>query len=225
MPAQPIPSPLIDITLPVSSALPVWPNHPPTEVGAVRRIATGGPSNVSRLTLTSHAGTHVDAPWHFVDDGARLEEIPVQRWVGPCWVARIPDDRRLVEPDDLERAAIPTGVERLLVRTANSTAWGAWDGATPLPFDAGYVGLAPAAATWLVERGVRLVGWDYLSVGPFGPPNRETHLTLLGNGVLILETVNLSTVAPGAYDLLCLPLRLVAGDGAPARALLAPAAR
>lgn len=214
---------LIDITLPFSPALPVWPTHAASEVGPFRRIAEGGPSNVSRLTLTSHAGTHVDAPWHFVDDGRKLEEIPLGRWVGPCWVADVPDERRVVEPADLERAEIPAGTERLLVRTANSTGWGAWDGRQPLPFRGDYVGLSPAAAGWVVERGVRLIGWDYLSVGPFGPANRETHLTLLGNDVLILETITLAAVAPGPYRLLCLPLRLTIGDGAPARATLAPA--
>lgn len=213
---------LFDITLPFSPALPVWPSHAPSEVGPFRRIAAGGPSNVSRLALTSHAGTHVDAPWHFVDDGQKLEEIPLSRWVGPCWVAHVPDERRVVEPADLAGANVPPGTERLLVRTANSTAWGAWDGRRPLPFQEDYVGLSPAAAAWLVERGVKLIGWDYLSVGPFGPANRETHVTLLGNDVLILETINLAAVAPGPYRLLCLPLRLTIGDGAPARATLAP---
>jgi len=213
---------MIDISLPFSPALPVWPTHPPATIGPFRRIAAGGPSNVSSLALTSHAGTHVDAPWHCIDDGATLEEVPLGRWVGPCWVAQVPDERPVVEPADLEAAAIPPGLERLLVRTANSTAWGRWEGREPLPFDERYVGLSPRAAEWIVARGIKLIGWDELSVGPFGPANRETHRTLLGHDVLILETITLATVPPGAYRLTCLPLRLVIGDGAPARAVLTP---
>ncbi|HET7095133.1 MAG TPA: hypothetical protein VFI22_16700, partial [Thermomicrobiales bacterium] len=106
--------------------------------------------------------------------------------------------------------------------TANSRDWAAWDAASPLPFREDYVGVGNDAARWIVERGIRLVGIDYLSVGPYGDENRATHRTLLGNDVLVLETIDLSDVEPGPYDLTCLPLKVAIGDGAPARALLTP---
>lgn len=211
---------VFDVTIPFSDNVPSWPSHPATRVEPLNRVAQGAGSNVSRLEITSHAGTHVDANWHFIDDGAKLLDIPLQRWIGPCHVARIPDDVARIGIADLEVAAIPDGTERLILRTRNSRYWGAWPGDTPLPFREDYVGLLPEAARWLVDRGVRLVGTDAPSIGPYGPANRETHTTLLGNDVLIIELLDLSQIAPGPYELVCLPLKLAIGDGAPARVLL-----
>ncbi|HEU5431567.1 MAG TPA: cyclase family protein [Thermomicrobiales bacterium] len=211
-----------DITVPFSAFVPTWPTHPPTRVEPMSRIAEGRPSNVSQLAISTHAGTHVDANWHFIDDGRKLLDIPLDRWNGPCFVARIPDDVRRIEPAHLEAANIPPGTERLLLRTANSGEWADWGGDAPLAFREDYVGVGRDAAQWLVDRGVRLVGIDYLSVGPYGDENRATHRTLLGNDVLVLETIDLSNVEPGPYVLTCLPLKVAIGDGAPARALLTP---
>lgn len=211
---------VLDVTVPFSASVPTWPSHPPTAVEPMTRIADGARSNVSRLSISSHAGTHLDANWHFVDDGRTLLEIPLERWCGPAWLAAIPDDVPVVEPEHLDAAGIPAGTERLLLRTRNSREWEGWDGVAPLPFREDYVGVSPAGARWLVERGVRLLGIDYLSAGPYGPANRETHLTLLGNDVLIVETLDLSAAEPGPYELVCLPLKLAIGDGAPCRVLL-----
>ncbi len=209
-----------DITIPFSEAVPTWPTHPKSAVEPMTRIAAGDRSNVSRITISSHAGTHLDANWHFIDDGRKLLEIPLDRWCGPCWVAAIPEAADVVEPDHLEAAAIPPGTERLLLRTRNSRQWADWNGATPIPFREDYVGVSPAGAQWLIDRGVRMIGIDYLSVGPYGPANRITHTLLLGNDILIVETLDLSRIAPGPYDLVCLPLKLAIGDGAPCRAIL-----
>lgn len=211
---------VLDVTVPFSPAVPTWPSHPPTAVDPMTRIAAGDRSNVSRLSISSHAGTHLDANWHFIDDGRRLLDIPLDRWCGPCWLAAIPDDVPVVEPDHLQAAGIPPGTERLLLRTRNSREWAGWDGETPRSFREDYVGVSPAGARWLVARGVRLLGIDYLSAGPYGPANRETHVTLLGNDVLIVETLDLSAADPGPWDLVCLPLKLAIGDGAPCRVLL-----
>lgn len=211
---------IFDITVPFGPNVPTWPMHPPSTVGPLRRIAEGAPSNVSLLAISSHAGTHVDANWHFIDDGAKLLDIPLSRWNGPCHVARIPDIVAEIEPADLDAAGIPAGTERLLLRTRNSREWERLGDEAPIPFREDYVGVSPEAAQWLVDRGVRLIGIDYLSVGPFGEVNKETHRTLLGNDVLIAETLDLSGVEPGRYDLVCLPLKLAIGDGAPARVLL-----
>ncbi len=209
-----------DVTVPFSGHIPSWPTHPPSRVEPLSRIADGAGSNVSRLEVTSHAGTHVDANWHFIDEGPRLLDIPLQRWSGPCFVAHIPDDVSRVQATDLKAANIPLGTKRLVLRSRNSRIWDSWDGASAMPFREDYVGLAPDAARWIVERGITLVGTDALSVGPFGPENRETHMTLLGNDVLIVELLDLRGIEAGPYEMICLPLRLIIGDGAPARVLL-----
>lgn len=220
MPLFPPGARVLDVTVPFSANVPTWPSHPPTAVEPMTRIADGARSNVSLVAISSHAGTHLDANWHFIDDGRKLLEIPLERWCGPAWLASIREDVPVVEPEHLEAAAIPAGTERLLLRTRNSREWAGWDGQTPIPFREDYVGVSPAGARWLVERGVRLLGIDYLSAGPYGPANRETHLTLLGNDVLIVETLDLSAAEAGPYEMVCLPLKLAIGDGAPCRVLL-----
>ena len=143
---------VFDVTVPVSNDVPVWPTHPATAVEPLRRIARGHPSNVSRVSLSTHAGTHVDANWHFIDGATKLLDIPLARWNGPSHVARIPDEVRLIEPAHLEAAGVPPETERLLLRTANSGEWTAWSGTEPLAFREDYVGLSPAAARWVVDR-------------------------------------------------------------------------
>ncbi|MDP9370274.1 MAG: cyclase family protein [Chloroflexota bacterium] len=207
---------VIDISVPLSPDLPVWPGDPEVRVEPMMRIAAGDVANVSGLTLSSHTGTHVDAPWHFIENGATLDDIPLERWIGPCVVMEVPPQARRVEPQHLDAANLPSGTQRLLLRTANSTLWQTGH----REFREDYVALSPAAARWIVERGIRLVGIDYLSIEAFDDQEHATHRTLLGAGVLIVEGLSLSDVTPGHYTLLCLPLRLAAGDGAPARVLL-----
>ena len=211
---------IFDVTLPFSANVPTWPTHPPTVVAPLRRIAEGAGSNVSLLQISSHAGTHVDANWHYSDHGAKLLAIPLERWNGSCYVAHFPDEVTLIGVRELAAANIPPGTERLVLRTRNSRDWAGWSGAEPLPFRDDYVGVSPEAARWLVDHGVRLVGIDSLSIGPFGDANRETHTVLLGNDVLVIEALDLSRIDAGSYDLVCLPLKLAIGDGAPARVLL-----
>ncbi len=210
---------VIDITVPLSPALPVWPGDPEVRVEPMMRIASGDVANVSGITLSSHTGTHVDAPWHFIENGATLDDIPPERWIGPCVVMEIPAEARRVEPEHLDSANLPHGIERILFRTANSALWEAGHHR----FHDDYVALSPAGARWIVERGIRLVGIDYLSIEAFDDQEHLTHRTLLGAGVLIIEGLNLTAAPPGAYTLLCLPLKLAAGDGAPARVLLVQA--
>ncbi len=206
---------VFDISVPISPDLCVWPGDTPIAVSPMTRISDGDAANVSQIICTTHTGTHVDAPWHFVDMGKKLEQIPPTRWVGPCWVAALSDQVQRIEPDDLEAVGIPSGTERLLLRTANSRLW-----RRQHHFETDYVGISPESARWVVDRGIRLIGIDYLSIEPYGEPGYRTHRTLLENEVLILEGLDLSAVPAGAYQLLCLPLRLAVGDGAPARALL-----
>jgi arylformamidase len=138
--------------------------------------------------------------------------------MGDAWVVDATALRATIRPSDLDRLAIPSGETRLLFKTRNSDLWSR-DG-----FSSDFLAFGADAARWLVDRGVRLIAIDYLSIAPFGDPV-DTHRTFLGAGVVVVEGTDLRAVEPGPYELLCLPLRLVGSDGAPARALLRPRAR
>ena len=207
-------SKIYDISLPLSESLVVWPGDPPVRITHTSHLDRGDPYTVSRLELGAHVGTHVDAPAHFVRGGAGVDRLALDLLVGPAQVVHVAEGSALT-PDVLEALAIPPGTERLLFRTRNSERWGSGlEG-----FREDYVGFTDAGAHWLVARGVKLVGIDYLSISSYDdlmPP----HHTLLGAGVIVVEGLDLSDIVPGAYQLVCLPLKLVDGDGAPARAIL-----
>jgi len=179
----------------------------------VARIAEGSRSNVSRITLGTHTGTHVDPPIHFIPDGKAVDELDLEVLIGPALVVDM-RGRSAITIADLE-ATIPAGVERLLFKTDNSRLWARGGEFTP-----DYVALTAEAAHWLVARGLKLVGTDYLSVERYGDPHPGAHSMLLGAGVIIVEGLNLLDVQPGLYQLICLPLKIAQGDGAPARAVL-----
>lgn len=207
---------ILDISLPLSTRLPTWPGNPAFEFQADKRIFAGDSSNVSRLVLGTHSGTHVDAPRHFLDGGVGVDELPLDELVGPCRVVEIdvPEGRRPIGVTEIQRAAGGPPPRRLLLKTPNSRLWTRAD-FTP---DFGY--LAPDAAEWLVAAGVRLVGIDYLSIEEFRRPGAPTHHALLGAGVVVIEGLNLAEVRPGSYELICLPLRIEGSDGSPARVIL-----
>jgi arylformamidase len=197
-----------DVSVPVDGSTPIWEGDPGLSVERVMAIADGANANVSRLSCGVHTGTHVDAPLHFIDGAGAVETIDVDALVGAAVVV----DARSVEGDidaaDLARIGLPDS-QRILFRTRNSELW-----ANPA-FTRDFVAIAPDAATVLVDRGVRVVGVDYLSVG-----SPETHRILLGAKILCIEGLDLRAVEPGSYELFCGPLKLTGSDGAPARVLL-----
>ncbi len=200
--------------MPLFVGMPVFPGDPPFGTQRTHSIDRGDPYNLSTLTFGSHAGTHVDPPVHFVTEGATIDRIDLGILRGPCRVMAIPRSAGSVGPREL--SGVPSGIERLLLRTANSNRW-----QRRVEFFPDYVALAPEGADLLIERGIRLVGIDSLSIerdatGKFPVPHRP-----LGSGSRILEALLLAEVPPGPYVLECLPLRLRDGDGGPARAALA----
>ncbi len=208
----------IDITLPISSELLVWPGNPGIEVLPQQRIAGGDDANVSELRLGTHTGTHVDPPVHFVPGGAGIDRVPLDVLMGPCVVADARGFEGELGPEQLEGLRVPDGTERLLLRTDNSELWRR----PPTTFPDTYTCIGVAGAAWILERGIRLVGVDFLSVERRGTPGHPTHKALLTAGVVIVEGLDLGDAEPGPYDLRVLPLRLVDGDGGPARAVLLP---
>ncbi|MGD0609925.1 MAG: cyclase family protein [Anaerolineales bacterium] len=206
---------IYDISLAIGPQLPVWPGDPPFRLERIQSMEAGAHDNVSRLDMGAHTGTHVDAPFHFIQDGRTAESLSLEVLTGPALVVPIPDEVTLISAAVLERAQLPPGEERLLFRTRNSDLWG--QGVKEFHTD--FVAIPADGAEWLVQYGVKLVGVDYLSVSPY-KNSIPTHRTLLQAGVVILEGLDLSAVTPGIYDLVCLPLKLMGSDGAPARAIL-----
>ena len=209
-------SAIIDISVAVHEGLATYPGNPTPSMTPVLRIGAGDSSNVSELRLGTHSGTHVDAPAHFFDGAPAADALPLDALVGPATVLDLTRVEAAVTPEDLAAAGLPRGAVRVLLRTRNSARWRE----PSAPFDPGYVALAPEAARLLVERGVRLVGIDALSIERFGAEGRPTHRTLLAAGVVIVEGLDLSDAPAGDYLLACLPLKLAGADGAPARAVL-----
>lgn len=196
---------------------PIYPGDPEIEIGDWAAIERGDAANVSVLRFGAHTGTHIDAPAHFIEGAHGIPALPLGTLVGEVRVVEIPSDALAVEASHVEEASLD-GAVRVLFKTRNSGFWKAEGGR----FRKDFTYITSAAARSLVARGVRLVGIDYLSVEKFGSSDFETHLALLSSGVVIIEGLDLSAVAPGTYELLCLPLKLAAGsgDGAPARAIL-----
>lgn len=204
----------IDISMGLRAGMPHWPGDPSVKIERVRDLARGDPANLSRLDMGSHSGTHVDAPVHFIPGAAGVDTMPLDTTVGAARVAEI-HDPTAVTVEALRPLDVHEG-ERLLLKTRNSRGARGGRGA----FREDFVHLTPRAASWLAGRRPRCVGIDALSVAGFGKDPAATHRPLLQAGVWIIEGLDLSGVAPGRYGLVCLPLRVEGGDGAPARAVL-----
>jgi len=195
---------IYDISLTISPDLPTWPGDPGLELEQFESMDAGAHANVTRISSSVHLGTHVDAPHHFLNDGRTVEDLPLEVLTGPCYVVQLPDGIEAITSEVLDRTEITSEMKRVLFGTRNSHLWA--KGESKFQTD-------------LVERGVQLVGVDYLSVAPYGD-SVPTHTILLKAGVVVVEGLNLSKVMRGFYDLYCLPLKLAGSDGAPARAIL-----
>ena len=171
--------------------------------------------NLSVFTEGTHTGTHLDAPLHFIAGGKTVEALDLTVLVGRAQVIEV-FGRDQVTAADLEGAGVAPGMERVLLKTDNTRLGRKGDGV----FHKDYVGLAPSGAQWLVTHGVRLVGIDYLSIGPYGPVNVETHTILLGAGLVVVETLVLDDINAGEYTLIALPPKFQGLEGSPCRALL-----
>ncbi len=205
---------IYDVTLTIAPDMPVWPGDPPVEAGRVAKIEEGSLANVTRLNLSAHTGTHVDAPYHFLRKGETVEKLSLKLLTGRAFVVHLPDTD-LITAETIENADIPPRTRRVLFKTRNSNQWKRGY----KEFTTNFVALAPDAAVSLIQKGVKLVGVDYLSVAAFDDP-APTHLILLKAGVIIVEGLNLADVPAGRYNFYCLPLKIKGADGAPARAML-----
>jgi arylformamidase len=204
---------IYDISVPIRSGGIVYPGNPEIDITLQQAVAKGAGANVSAIRFGSHTGTHADASRHFFDDGQPVDQIPLDRLIGPALLVSFPDDVHAVGAAELKAHDLK-GRKRILLRTRNSALL------SQKQFAPDYTYLAPDGAEYLVDKGIELVGIDYLSIEQFHSGHHRTHRTLLAKSVVILEGLDLSVPPPGEYQLICLPLRIEGCDGAPARAVL-----
>lgn len=206
-----------DVSVPLSASTPTYPGDPGIEIKQWLALANGDVANVSLMNFGLHSGTHVDAPSHFIAGGAKVDSLPLEILVGVAEVVEVADHIRAID-ESFVAANCVRGSTRVLFKTGNSAFWNSMQEG----FREDYVYIAPSAARWLVERGIQLVGIDYLSVEQFKSNNFETHHAFLSKGVVVLEGLDLREVPSGLYELICLPLKVAggSGDGAPARVVL-----
>jgi arylformamidase len=206
-----------DVSLVLRPGMVTWPSEPAPTITPLRRIAKGDTANVSVLCISDHAGTHVDPPLHFIEGGNTGDKLPLDALIGPCRVIAY-ERTEHVSAEWLDAAKIPAGTERLLFKTRNSARWGD----PRAEFTRDFTTINASAAKWCVDRGVKLVGVDYLSIEPQGPEKAgyPVHKTLLSANVVIVEGLDLHEIAPGPYELVCAPIKIENGDGAPARVFL-----
>ncbi len=208
-------TPWIDISVPLYTGMVHWPDNPPCEIERTMNIDSGATCNLSRLSMGVHTGTHMDAPLHFIRGGKSIDTMPIEATIGRARVLAI-SDPQAIKVNELEPHAIQPG-ERILFKTSNSVR--CWQSNT---FVEDFVYISHEAAQYLAERRVQTVGVDYLSVGGYRIDGPETHHAFLSAGIWIIEGLNLSDVQVGSYELICLPLKMMGAEGAPARAVLRP---
>jgi arylformamidase len=204
---------LFDISLPLRPGMIVYPGDASLQAERSCAIANGDAYNLTRLQISAHAGTHVDAPLHFINGGADVTRLPLKALIGPAFVVDATQISTDIDAATLAQLDMPSGVSRLLFKTPNSRLWDLDH------FRDDFIGITADAAEVLVSRGVQLVGIDYLSLAPAADP-APAHVILLKAGVVILEGIDLRAVEPGPYQLVCLPLLIEGCEGAPARAIL-----
>src|SRR3989442_14332109 len=192
--------PIYDVTVPIRSGMPVYEGDPGVNIEAWSQLAKGDSANVSFLHLGAHTGTHVDAPAHFIEGASKVDALTLEVLIGPARVVCVPDEITEIDSGFLAGCDL-NSVERVLFHTRNSGFWN--EG-----FRKDFTHLLPEAAQTLIDRGVKLVGTDYLSIEKFHSGHHKTHLTLLSNNVVIVEGLSLSDVPEGDYELICLPLKI-----------------
>ena len=208
----------IDVTAPIDPHItPVYPGNPPVKLDFVQSLDSGAQVTLSAFSFGAHTGTHVDAPMHFIKGGASLDQIPLDRFIGPVRVIDCSPEAKAIDAAELNKHDW-RGARRIFFRTRNSRR--GW--MTDPKFHEDFTYLAPDAAQLLADAGVELVGIDYLSIERFGFAEPQTHRILLGKNIPVVEGLSLQAVEPGDYDLLLLPMKIMGHEAAPVRALLRP---
>lgn len=204
----------IDVTLPIDKGMPIWPDSTGINFSWTHCLNKGGTVNLTRLDMDVHAGTHVEGPLHYYANAISVDEIPLEIFLGRALVVDLPAVDKITA-NDLEKLSLPKGIKRLLFRTKNSELWKDFKQS----FYEDFVGLSSGAAQWVVDKKIKLIGIDYLSVANF-KQGRSVHEILLKGGVVILEGLNLLMAPAGEYEIICLPIKLIGREASPARVIL-----
>jgi len=206
---------IYDVTFPISERTPIYEGDPKVKIDVTASLAGGDAANVSLVCCGVHTATHVDAPNHFIQGTRKVHELELEKLIGDCRVIELDENVMAIEPEHLENLG---NAERVLFKTRNSSFWNEPEKG----FRTDFTYITPETARVLVEKKIKLVGIDYLSVEKFGSTDFATHITLLEKEVVIIEGLDLREVSGGDYELICLPLKYIGGtgDGAPARTVL-----
>ncbi len=203
---------VIDISTPITEDTIMWEGESEPEIERFVSIKKGDIANSSYVKMSLHTATHMDFPKHFFDDGKTQEDFELSKFYGKVYVVEIKEDP--VDRKAFEKANIPAGTKKLLIKTKNAGLYKKGS------FSKEFAALNQSGAEWIVEKGIELVGIEYLSIEKYVNDNYSVHKTLLKNDVLIIEGLNLEKVAPGYYNLFALPLKIHGTDAAPIRVFL-----
>ena len=205
----------IDVSVGLRSGMVHWPGDPEVKIDRMLKIESGDDCNVSTIFMSLHTGTHIDSPYHFVKSGEAIHELPLSAVIGKARVIEITDSES-IKPEELRLHRVRKG-ERILFKTLNSKRCWKSD-----KFVEDFVYISTESLKYLVDRKVRTIGVDYLSVGGYNKNINQVHEVLLKAGIWIIEGLDLSSVKEGYYELICLPIKVEKGDGAPARTVMRP---
>jgi len=206
---------IYDLTVPIHTTMAVWPGDPKVSNGLESSIKAGNDANITKIQMSAHTGTHIDAPFHFVDDGISIDQLDLDLLIGEAEVIEIDHDVKMITSSTLAELGKVKWPMRILFKTNNSQ-----KKLIENPeFSKDFVSLSVDASEFLIANGVKLIGIDYLSIAPFENGD-QTHVVLLENEIIVIEGLNLKEVNPGVYQLIALPIKLQGADGAPARVVL-----
>jgi arylformamidase len=202
-----------DITVSLGENTHIWPSQEKISIKDLKRMDMGGTSNIKSLKITTHSGTHVDAPLHMIPGGMSVDEIPLETFIGKVQVVEIKNPHEIKEEELFNK--LLKGTERIIFKTGNTEKLKQHES-----FFSDYAYITQSCAKFLIDSGIKLVGIDYLSVDRFSDKNHTVHKMLLGNGVVIIENLGLGNIEEGLYNIICMPMRIKNADGAPARVTL-----
>jgi arylformamidase len=202
---------IYDVSVPISASMPLFPGDPVFKSQIIKSLEAKDGYQLHEIVLGNHAGTHVDAPAHFLKDGTTVDELPLEVLNGRARVVEIHDPEK-IDVRELKQLILVEDF-RVLFKTRNSLLWNG-------PFSEEYIYLTEKGAKYLTENGVKLVGIDYLSIDRYGDESYPAHKVLLKNDIILVEGLNLAEVEEGEYEMSCLPLRLKGFDASPARVIL-----